>query len=149
MPYVADPTNVTTPPDAGIPASVTAAELRALKVYLAAHIQTYLDSFFPVTTSIPAVTYSLVLEDHSSLVMSTSALATTFSFPNTLPRGYTCNFVQGGGGKLTIAALAGATLVAEGGKCSTPGQWAGITFRVLSNTSGTNAIGVICGDRVP
>jgi hypothetical protein len=57
--------------------------------------------------------------DNNKIILITSASAVTVTVsnisPNVLPIGFSCQFIQGGGGAITIAAGSGVTLNTSNG----------------------------------
>ncbi|MGF7229618.1 MAG: hypothetical protein ACQR33_06610 [Candidatus Saccharibacteria bacterium] len=88
-------------------------------------------------TTIPATTqasnYTFVLADAGTCVEGTSASAQTFTIPPNSTVAFALGTVvevfQFGSGQITIAAGVGVTLLSDGGKLNTAGQYATISLR--------------------
>lgn len=73
------------------------------------------------------------------------ATGVAFTLNNNLPVGWVQTIIQGGAGPITFAAASGATLRHWANHTKTAGQYAEVTIRVVSNTSGTNAEYILSG----
>lgn len=92
-------------------------------------------------TSSPA-SFSLATTDNNKIFLITTSSALTVTVPNTLPIGFSCQFIQGGTGQITIAAGASVTLNSANG----------LSTRAINSVIGlvmnTTTTGFVFGDTV-
>lgn len=82
----------------------------------------------------PGTTRTLSAADNGKVIYCTSGSATTITCAAGLGAGFSCTIIQGGAGKVTVAA-GGQTLQSYSGLLSTMGQYAVISlFAPVANT---------------
>jgi hypothetical protein len=91
-------------------------------------------------------TYTLQASDSGKIVECTNGSAITVTLPNSLGVGFCCTIVQGGAGAVTLSPASGATRRNRQSHTKTAGQWAGVTLYVRTNSGGSAAEYVMCGD---
>lgn len=85
-------------------------------------------------TTIAGTAYALSAADDGHLLYCTAATAVTITTA-ALPAAFSCMVIQGGAGKISIAAGAGTTVAAFGGMVKTAGQYAALTvFAPVADT---------------
>lgn len=97
-------------------------------------------------TTQAGTTYTLASTDCGTMVNFSSASAVTVTLPNSLPVGCWVNLLQGGAGKVSVSAGAGATLHSPHAYTGTFNQYAVIAMYVDSNAGGTAADYLFTGD---
>jgi len=101
--------------------------------------------FTTIAATTQAASYTFALTDAGTVVEGTSASAQTFTIPThvsvAFPVGTVMEVFQFGSGQITIAGASGVTLLSDGGKVATAGQYATISLRQRS----TN-VWVLSGD---
>lgn len=90
--------------------------------------------------------YTLTAGDMGKIVECLNAGAITLTLPNLLPKGFTCDVVQRGGGLVTFSAEAGAVRHNRHGHGRTAGQYALCHLYVSANADGSSAVYVLTGD---
>lgn len=90
--------------------------------------------------------YTLISSDAGKIVEGDNASAITLTLPNSLPKGFTCDVVQKGGGLVSFSAASGASYHNRFGHSKTAGQYARCRLYVSSNADGNSAVYVLTGD---
>lgn len=90
--------------------------------------------------------YTLVPSDAGKIVEGDNASAITLTLPNSLPKGFSCEVVQKGGGLVSFSAASGASYNNRFGHSKTAGQYARCQLYVSTNTNGNSAVYVLTGD---
>ena len=89
---------------------------------------------------------TLAAADRGATLRFTGAAAITVTLPNSLPLGFSVEIVQDGGGQVSFATAAGATLTNAHAQTKTSGQYAAVRLLVTQNTDGVSASYNLAGD---
>lgn len=86
--------------------------------------------------------FSLSTTDNNKIFLISSATAVSITVPNSLPVGFSCQFIQGGAGQIVLAAGAGVTLNSANGYSTRA------TYSVIGLVMNTTTTGFVFGDSI-
>lgn len=90
--------------------------------------------------------YTLQASDAGKPITLTNGSSITLNLPSSLPKGFSCEIIQGSTGQVTFSPQSGATLQNRQSHNRIAGQYGAARLFVVSNIGGTSAVYNLAGD---